>query len=122
MHVMTAGIQAYAKPVINAIDPERKFFASIRARELLPNLNGGKDLRLLGDNYIENITVLVDDNRNNFRYQPENGILVKGFTNNENDTQLYDVLELLRQLKNVEDVRTVLGPMRGKYPPSIARK
>ena len=119
---MTAGIQAYAKPVINAIDPERKFFASIRARELLPNLNGGKDLRLLGDNYIENITVLVDDNRNNFRYQPENGILVKGFTNNENDTQLYDVLELLRQLKNVEDVRTVLGPMRGKYPPSIARK
>ena len=121
MHVMTAGIYDYAIPVIRTLDPEGKIFASIRAREQLKGLSKGKDLRLLGDDYDEKRTVLVDNGSYNFGYQPKNGIWVRDFENDEKDTQLYDVLELLRQLKDVEDVRTVLGPMRGKYPPSITR-
>ena len=121
MHVMTAGTYDYAKTVIGALDPEGKIFASMRAREQLKDLSKGKDLRLLGDDYDEKRTVLVDNGSYNFGYQPKNGIWVRDFENDEKDTQLYDVLELLRQLKDVEDVRTVLGPMRGKYPPSITR-
>ena len=121
MHVMTARMCEYAMPVIRALDPEGKIFVSIRAREQLMNLSRGKDLRLLGDDYNERRTVLVDNNSYNFKCQSKNGILVRSFADDETDSQLYDVLELLRQLKDVEDVRTVLGPMRGKYPPSITR-
>jgi len=118
MYVMTTGIHDYMVPVIKALDPENKIFVSLLAREQLEGRQNGKDLRLLGEHFDEKRTLLVDDRLYNFGYQPQNGILVKAFEDDENDTQLYDVLELLRQLKDVEDVRTVLGPMYGKYPPA----
>ena len=92
MHVMTAGTYDYAKTVIGSLDPEGKIFASMRAREQLKDLSKGKDLRLLGDDYDEKRTVLVDNASYNFGYQPDNGIWVRDFENDEKDTQLYDVL------------------------------
>ena len=92
MHVMTAGTYDYASTMIGALDPEGKIFASMRAREQLKDLSKGKDLRLLGDDYDEKRTVLVDNASYNFGYQPDNGIWVRDFENDEKDTQLYDVL------------------------------
>jgi TFIIF-interacting CTD phosphatase-like protein len=51
---------------------------------------------------------LVDNSPSAFLLQPQNGILVKSWTDNQNDECLLDLLGFLDALRFTNDVRSVL--------------
>jgi hypothetical protein len=67
-----------------------------------------KDLRVLQRDGDMRKIVLVDNKPVNFQANPDNGILVRDFRGDANDTTLFAVSDLLRQLDSVDDVRSVL--------------
>ncbi|GBG69756.1 hypothetical protein CBR_g4587 [Chara braunii] len=108
--LFTAGLEGYARPLVDRIDPEGKISArlyrpatvSTRYREHVKDLSTlGRDLRR---------TVLVDNNPFSFILQPVNGIPCVPFTGEQpEDRQLLDVLlPLLENLSRHQDVRPVL--------------
>jgi len=109
MYVMTVAHSMYADPAIQAIDPNGSIFKGIYSRDYFKH-SRGKDLRLLGDRFDIKRTVLVDNMVENFAIQPSNGILVREFYDNPEDTHLNDVLKLLKKLVDVSDVRKILRP------------
>eukprot|EP01036_Dinobryon_divergens_P045799 gene45799-61216_t len=109
MYVLTAAVSYYARPAIKAIDANGKFFKEVFSREQFNYLQG-KDIRILGADYDEKRTVLVDNMLGNFNIQPYNGILVKDFYCDPHDRQLESLLTLLQHLKDEHDVRRFLGP------------
>jgi CTD small phosphatase-like protein 2 len=57
-----------------------------------------KDLSKLGRNLAK--TLIVDNNPENFLLQPENGIYIKSWYENPEDTALPELSNLLIQLRN----------------------
>ena len=112
LYVMTAGILVYARPALETIDPKSIYFKKAFYREDF-NYTLGKDLKILGNDFNERRTVLVDNMAYNFQVQPHNGILIKDFTNNPYDTELESVFQLLVRLNNEQDVRESLKLIYG---------
>ena len=71
-----------------------------------------KDLSKLG-RPIEK-TIIVDNLAENFILQKDNGIFIQTWLEDASDTQLRDLIPLLKQLvvKNVQDVRVALRSFR----------
>ncbi|EFJ06481.1 hypothetical protein SELMODRAFT_135380, partial [Selaginella moellendorffii] len=108
--LFTAGLEGYARPLVDRIDPENRISARLYRpatlvtcyREHIKDLSRlGRDLRR---------TVIIDNNPCSFILQPSNGIPCVPFTaENPNDSQLLDVLlPLLELLAAQEDVRPTL--------------
>ncbi|GAQ90057.1 hypothetical protein KFL_005940020 [Klebsormidium nitens] len=126
--LFTAGLEGYARPLVDKIDPEgmisarlyRPATVSTKYREHVKDLSAlGRDLRK---------TVLVDNNPFSFILQPVNGIPCVPFTGEQpEDRQLLEVLlPLLESLSKQPDIRPVLldryrmpawFKMRGFSPP-----
>lgn len=108
--VFTAGLEEYARPIIDAIDPEDQFFAGRIYREgtlRTEFYQCVKDMARV-DRCLDR-TVLVDDTPLAFLHQPNNGIPVLGFRGDPDDRLLTEaVLPLLQMLSSVPDVRAVL--------------
>ncbi|WIA08413.1 hypothetical protein OEZ85_007851 [Tetradesmus obliquus] len=108
--VFTAGLEEYAAPIIDAIDPDNKFIAGRLYRPACTRTAHHqciKDLHLLGRPLSR--TVLVDDTPLAFLHQPANGVPVLGFRGDPDDRLLMEaVLPLLQTLAGAPDVRTVL--------------
>lgn len=108
--LFTAGLEGYASPLVDRIDPEKRITArlyrpatvSSRYREHV------KDLSCLGRNLRR--TVIIDNNPFSFILQPLNGIPCVPFTGEHpEDQQLLGVLlPLLRHLSLEDDVRPAL--------------
>ncbi|KAF2319095.1 hypothetical protein GH714_013248 [Hevea brasiliensis] len=108
--LFTAGLEGYAKPLVDRIDTENLFShrlyrpstISTKYREHV------KDLSCLSKDPCR--TVIVDNNPFSFLLQPLNGIPCVPFSAAQPyDTQLLDVLlPLLKHLSNQKDVRPVL--------------
>eukprot|EP00898_Chlorokybus_atmophyticus_P005634 jgi/Chlat1/6071/Chrsp4S09090 len=107
--LFTAGLEGYAHPLINRIDPEgtikyrlyRNATVSTSYRDHVKDLSKlGRDLRR---------TVLVDNNPFSFLLQPGNGIPCVSFTGDPSDRELENtLLPLLEQLAEEKDVRPML--------------
>lgn len=78
-----------------------------------------KDLSLLGRDIKK--TIIIDNNPENFKRHPENGIFIKSWMGDENDMALTLLFPILKskqfltaeiRLMAVEDVRTVLKELR----------
>jgi len=67
-----------------------------------------KDLVNLGRDLSK--TIIIDNLSENFQLQQENGIVIKSWISDPNDTELDKLLVLLKEIgeKKVEDVRIVL--------------
>ncbi|KAF6263587.1 hypothetical protein COO60DRAFT_376205 [Scenedesmus sp. NREL 46B-D3] len=108
--VFTAGLEEYAAPIIDAIDPDNKFIARRLYRPACTRTAHHqciKDLHLLGRPLSR--TVLVDDTPLAFLHQPANGVPVLGFRGDPDDRLLMEaVLPLLQTLASAPDVRSVL--------------
>jgi len=77
-----------------------------------------KDLSRIGRNL--NKVIILDDTSSNFRYQRDNGIRVKAWRGEPNDTELESLKEMLLNLvrSNTEDVKTNLST----YKEEISRR
>ncbi|MCO5605242.1 hypothetical protein L7F22_059422 [Adiantum nelumboides] len=108
--LFTAGLEGYASPLVDKIDPEKKIGARLyrpatvvsRYREHVKDLSVlGRDLRR---------TVIIDNNPFSFVLQPLNGIPCVPFTGEHSDDQqlLGVLLPLLQYLSSQDDIRPAL--------------
>ena len=67
-----------------------------------------KDLSKLGRELSK--TIIIDNLRENFKLQNNNGIFIKTWTSDVNDTQFKDIKKILKDIVNyqVNDVRIVI--------------
>ena len=71
-----------------------------------------KDLSRIGRDLSK--TIIVDNIAENFQLQPDNGIFIKTWIDDMNDTALLELAPLLKQIvnKKVPDVRDALRKFR----------
>ena len=79
-----------------------------------------KDLSKLGRNL--NKTIIVDNIAENFQMQPDNGIFIGTWHDDPYDTELKDLIPLLKQivLLDVQDVRKSLKDFRDQMTRMIS--
>ncbi|KAG2452881.1 hypothetical protein HYH02_002225 [Chlamydomonas schloesseri] len=108
--IFTAGLEDYAKPIIDAIDPSGRLFAHRIYREgtlRTDYYQCVKDMARLNRDLRR--TVLVDDTPLAFLHQPDNGVPVLGFRGDPDDRLLLEaVLPLMQVLAKEGDVRHTL--------------
>lgn len=105
VYVFTAGLEAYGKPILDALDPKNTLFAGRFFRESCAQRKGMflKDLRVVRPDLSR--VILVDNNPVSFLMQPSNGIPVPSFYDDANDRTLESLTKVLASLREVEDVR-----------------
>lgn len=110
VYIFTAGDPDYARPLVQLLDRDGKFFVGSYYRETTVATTVHehvKDLTRLGVDLTR--TVLVDNNPYSFLLQPDNGILCEPFYGEPADRHLLDVvLPALHILARVPDVRPIL--------------
>jgi len=108
--VFTAGLEDYASPIIDAIDPHNRLFTQRIYREgtlRTEHYQCVKDMARVNRDLKR--VVLVDDTPLAFLHQPDNGVPVLGFRGDPDDRLLLEaVLPLLQALAVEEDVQPVL--------------
>jgi len=118
--LFTASTEYFAKPIINAIEENKKYFDFIFYRDCCIIIGNDfvKDLTRIGRPL--DSTIIVDNMPQNFRLQKENGINIKSFyAQDPNDSALYDLLPILIDIAEDEgDVREGLS----KYRNDIVKK
>ena len=80
-----------------------------------------KDLSRIGRDLAK--TIIVDNVAENFQLQPDNGIFIKSWFDDMNDTALSELAPLLKQIvkKQVPDVRDALRKFRDQMLEQIAK-
>ena len=94
--IFTAATQDYADPIIDAIEKEEKFFDHrlYRIHTTIIDNDFVKDLSKLGRDL--NKTIIVDNMKQNYKNQPNNGITIRPFWGKDvEDTALVDLLDIL---------------------------
>ncbi|KAG2730506.1 hypothetical protein I3843_01G290200 [Carya illinoinensis] len=108
--LFTAGLEGYARPLVDKIDKENRFGSRLYRPSTISTEHREhvKDLSCLSKN--PSRIVIVDNNPFSFLLQPLNGIPCIPFTAGQpHDTQLLDVLlPLLKHLSQQKDVRPLL--------------
>lgn len=108
--IFTAGLEDYARPIIDAIDPNNEYFSARIYREgtvSTPVYQCVKDLSRAGRDLAR--SVLVDDTPLAFLHQPNNGIPVLAFRGDPDDRLLLEVvLPLLQKITTAPDIRVLL--------------
>lgn len=107
--LFTAAEREYAEPLLNFIDPDRKYLPYRLYREHTVKYIGikyVKDLRILGRNLRR--TVLIDNNIMAMRASPDNSILIDDFYGDQDDGQLEIMWSVLTGLDGLPDVRPCL--------------
>jgi len=105
----TAGLEEYAKPLLDWLDPDGTVFRHRLYRDSCLFIRGYyvKDLQKL--NRSLNRIVLVDNNAFCFLPQLSNGIPISSFYDDPNDNALQFLTVFLRQIEEEPDVRPVLN-------------
>ena len=97
--IFTAATQDYADPIINAIEKDEKYFEHrlYRIHTTIIDNDFVKDLSKLGRDL--NKTIIVDNMKQNYKNQPDNGITIRPFWGKDvEDTALVDLLEILKKI------------------------
>lgn len=113
--IFTAGLKDYADFILDKIDLEGAITHRLyRHNTDFRNNVYTKDLSKTGRDLCK--TLIVDNNPDNFQYQPENGIYIKSWYNDPNDKALIELAPLLKEIvvKNYADVRIALRQFRDK--------
>ena len=106
----TAGIKDYADNILNLLDINDNIikYRLYRSHVTTAPFSSYKDLKLLGRDLKK--IIIIDNLRENFRLQPDNGLFIKTWTSDVNDTQFKDLLTILKYIaiNNVDDVRPII--------------
>ena len=109
----TAGTKDYADNILNLLDLNNNIikYRLYRQHTTIFGCSVFKDLSKLGRDLSK--VIIIDNLKENFKMQPNNGIFIKTWTNDINDTQFRDLLKILKDIValNVNDVRTVIQKM-----------
>ena len=104
--IFTAAAEDYADIVLNELDKNKSIDYKLY-RKHTEQINGVfiKDLSKLGRDI--NKIVIIDNNKDNFSLQPENGLHICSFLGDQNDEELYALSEdLMKIIKgNKKDLR-----------------
>ena len=117
--IFTAGVQEYADWVIDQLDPKRELISHRLYRQHTINRSKTnpypliiKDLSKIGRSLQK--TIIIDNLAENFLLQKDSGIFIKTWLSDQNDTQLRDLIPLLKEIvvREVKDVRVSLRKFR----------
>jgi len=105
--VFTASLSKYADPVLDLLDKDKVVGARL-FREACSNHKGNyvKDLSRLGRE-LKN-TIIVDNSPASYMLHPENAVPIDSWFDDENDTELLDLIPFLEDLTKVDNVTSVL--------------
>jgi len=120
--IFTAGLQEYADWVLDQLDHNNFISYRLYRQHGLPTGNFyTKDLSRIGRNLAR--TIIVDNMAENFRMQPDNGILIRTWIDDMTDNALLELLPLLKEIamKKGRDVRKALKSFRDQMMKAIAR-
>jgi carboxy-terminal domain RNA polymerase II polypeptide A small phosphatase len=111
--VFTASLAKYADPVLDLLD-KHKVVRHRLFREACSNHkdNYVKDLSLLGRPLEK--TIIIDNSPASYLFHPENALPILSWFDDENDTELLDLIPFLEDIEKVDDVRCVLGGLGGE--------
>ncbi|KRX09581.1 Ribonuclease H-like domain [Pseudocohnilembus persalinus] len=104
--VFTAAQKDYADKVLNCIDREGAISHRLyRDHLFFNNMRKVKDLRILGREMSK--TIIVDNLKENFELQPENGFHISDFRGHKHDKELDYLMKFLLQIaqNQVQDIR-----------------
>eukprot|EP00826_Nyctotherus_ovalis_P034091 TRINITY_DN2797_c0_g1_i1.p1 TRINITY_DN2797_c0_g1~~TRINITY_DN2797_c0_g1_i1.p1 ORF type:complete len:288 (+),score=63.14 TRINITY_DN2797_c0_g1_i1:633-1496(+) len=103
----TASLEDYGRLVLDELDPERKICYRL-FRGSCSLVRGGvvKNLARLGRDLKD--VVIVDNSPSSYALQPCNGIPIKTWRDDENDTELQKLTPVLELLTKADDVRDYL--------------
>ena len=106
----TAGTKEYADYILNLLDPNNEIikYRLYRQHITILGCNIYKDLNKLGRDLSK--IIIIDNKKENFKMQPNNGLYVKTWINDINDHQFKDLLKILKDivLLKIPDVRPVI--------------
>ena len=111
--IFTAAAEDYADIVLNELDKNKVINYKLY-RKHTEQINGVfiKDLSKLGRDLSK--TLIVDNNKDNFSLQPENGLHICSFIGDQNDDELYnlssDLMKIIESKKN--DIRPVIKEIK----------
>lgn len=105
--VFTASLAKYADPVLDLLDKD-KVVGSRLFREACSNHKGNyvKDLSRLGRD-IRHV-IIIDNSPASYMFHPENAVPIDSWFDDENDTELLDLIPFLEDMTKVDNVTTVL--------------
>lgn len=109
--VFTASLAKYADPVLDLLDKHKVVKARL-FREACVNHKGNyvKDLGKIG-RPLKSV-IIIDNSPASYMFNPENALPCESWFDDENDTELLDMLPLLEDITRVDDVRTILNQSR----------
>ncbi len=109
----TAGTKEYADNILNILDIDNNIikYRLYRQHTTILGCSIYKDLSKIGRDLSK--VIIIDNLKENFKMQPNNGIFIKTWTNDINDVQFKDLLKILKDIValNVFDVRPVIQKM-----------
>jgi len=110
--VFTASLSKYADPVLDLLD-RYKVVKHRLFRESCTNHQGNyvKDLSRLGRE-LKNC-IIIDNSESSYLFHRQNAIPIESWFDDENDTELLDLIPLLEHITTVDDVRPVLQKSYG---------
>lgn len=105
--IFTASMSVYASAVMEQLDPKHTI-KNILCREYCTYMNQVmvKDLKKLGRDLKK--TIIVDNAPTSFALQKANGITAVEFKDDKSDTYLLSLMEILREMIEVDDVTTYI--------------
>ena len=106
----TAGTKEYADNILNLLDINNNLikYRLYRQHTTIMGCNVFKDLSKLGRDL--NRIIIIDNLKDNFKLQHNNGLFIKTWTSDVNDNQFYDLGRILKDIVrlSVNDVRPVI--------------
>lgn len=112
--IFTAAVKDYADNLLDSIDKEKQWikYRLYRQHTTIMNNANVKDIGKLGRDLKR--VIIIDNISDNFQRQSENGIFITTWLGNEKDTELYDLIPVLKEIvvKKVKDVRKILRKFR----------
>ena len=105
--IFTASLSEYAEPLIDILDPEKKFGRMFRQNCIKKNGFYIKDLNQFGNNFKD--IIIIDNNPISFIMNRDNGLPIMTWYENMNDDELIKFIPLLEFLSKTEDVRPIIN-------------